>query len=339
MESIENMNLELNEDLLHQNHSVLVTGATGFVGQALIEYLLKMGVYKIYAAVRVNTGAFSSSVHVIENFDITKPECCLGILEDIDCVIHCAGRVHVMTELSSNPLEEFKKVNLFGTLNLAEAAAKAGVKRFIFLSSIGVNGAQTFGKPYTADDIPMPHSDYAQSKYLAEQALQNLLTSVDMEVVIIRPPLVYGPAAKGNFNRMCAWVNKAWPLPFGAIKNKRSFVSVDNLVDLIEICMTHPKAANQIFLVSDGNDLSTPELLKKVSHAIDKPLRLVTVPIFLLKCFAKLVKRQVDFDRLCGSLQLDISKTCDYLDWQPKVQMLETLKRMQSNSQNRLLIQ
>jgi UDP-glucose 4-epimerase len=243
-----------------------------------------------------------------------------------DVVIHCAGRAHVMHEHAADPLVEFRAVNLHGTLNLARQAAAAGVKRFIFLSSIKVNGEQTpQGKPYREDDTAAPLDPYGISKKEAEQGLLALAASTGMEVVIIRPVLVYGPGVKANFLSMMRWLQRGVPLPLGAIHNQRSLVALDNLVDLICVCMTHPAAANQVFLVSDGEDLSTTELLRRMARALNRPARLLPVPGFLLQSGAALLGRRALAQRLCGSLQVNIDKTRQLLGWAPPVSVDEAL--------------
>ena len=233
-----------------------------------------------------------------------------------------------MNDLSAGTLAEFRKVNVEGTLNLARQAAEAGVKRFVFISSIKVNGEGTeFGKPYTADDAPAPVDPYGISKLEAEQGLLGLASETGMEITIIRPVLVYGPGVKGNFASMINLVEKGIPLPLGAIHNQRSLVGIDNLVDLIIRCIDHPAAANQVFLAADGEDLSTTELLRIVAKAIERPSRLIPVPAPVLQFGATLLGRKAMAQRLLGSLQVDILKTRELLDWTPPVSVDEGLKR------------
>ena len=233
-------------------------------------------------------------------------------------VIHLAARVHVMSYASKSPLEEYRKVNVRGTLNMAQRAASAGVKRFIYLSSIKVNGEETApGMPFTAEDNPAPIDYYAISKYEAETGLRKLAHETGMDVVIIRPPLVYGPGVKANFLRMMQLLRRGMPLPFGAINNVRSLVALENLVDFIILCIEHPAAANQIFLVSDGEDLSTTELLRRLAKALGIPARLLPLPTIVLKIGAMLIRKSSIARRLCGSLQVDISKSRELLGWSP----------------------
>jgi len=233
-----------------------------------------------------------------------------------------------MSDTSSDPLTEFRKVNVEGTLSLARQAAAAGVRRFIFISSIKVNGEGTvLGAPYHADAQPLPADPYGISKMEAEQGLRALAADTGMEVVIIRPTLVYGPGVKANFLNLMRWLHKGVPLPFGAIHNLRSLVALDNLVDLIVTCIDHPAAANQTFLVSDGEDLSTTELLRRMGTALGKPARLFPVPSRLIEVGAAMLGKQALAQRLCGSLQVDISKTRELLNWTPPVSVDEALRK------------
>ncbi len=250
-------------------------------------------------------------------------------LQGVDAVVHCAARVHVMQDDATDPLQAYREVNVKGTLNLASQAAQAGVQRFVFVSSIKVNGECTeVGMPFTADDVPAPEDPYGVSKHEAEELLRKIAIETGMEVVIIRPPLVYGPGVKANFESMMRWLARGVPLPLAAVtQNRRSLVALDNLVDLIVTCLNHPSAANQTFLVSDGEDLSTAQLLKRMSAAMGKPARLFYVPPGLLKLGATLLNKPGIYQRLCGSLQLDIAKTRQLLDWTPPLSVDEGLRR------------
>jgi len=303
---------------------VLLTGATGFVGGALLRYLSAAGTC-VVAAVR-SSGAMRSSERVFEVGDISADTQWASALECITVVVHTAARAHMSQEVSSDPLAEYRGVNVEGTLNLARQAAAAGVQRFVFISSIGVNGNINV-RPFTALDAPHPVDPYAQSKWEAEQGLWRIQQETGMEVVIIRPPLVYGPEAPGNFGSLVRWIGKGIPLPLGAIHNRRSLVGIDNLVDLIVRCIDHPAAANQVFLAGDGCDLSTTELLRLVGDAMGRPARLIPVPAGVLKLCAALFGRKAMAQRLLGSLQVDISQTCETLDWQPPFTVEEGLKR------------
>jgi nucleoside-diphosphate-sugar epimerase len=241
-------------------------------------------------------------------------------LQGIDVVVHLAARAHVMQDTAADPLAEYRKINVDGTLNLARQAQRAGVKRFIFISSIKVNGEQTpLGRPFRAEDQPSPEDAYAISKREAEDGLRELCSNAAMDFVIIRPPLVYGPGVKGNFLTLLRWLDKGLPLPLASIRNKRSLVAVDNLVDLIVTCVDHPAAANQTFLVSDSEDLSTPELLKRTAAAIGKHVYLLRAPEGLLHFVAQCFGKTATLHKLCGTLQLDIGKTREQLGWRPPV--------------------
>ncbi len=303
---------------------VLVTGANGFVGRVLCTALTQHG-YAVRGAVR--SSAASTQAPCVAVGEITEQTDWSLALTDVDVVIHLAARVHVMRDTAVDPLAEFRRVNTAGTEHLARCAAASGVKRFVFVSSIGVNGAETFQQPYTALDRASPHSPYAVSKYEAELGLQALAAETGLEVVIIRPPLVYGPSAPGNFGSLMRWLKRGVPLPLGAIHNQRSLVSLDNLVDLLVTCITHPAAANQTFLVSDGEDVSTTELLRRMGQALGRPARLVPVPASWLKLAAAMVGKPDVAQRLCGSLQVDIEKTRRLLGWTPPLSLDEGLKR------------
>ena len=248
-------------------------------------------------------------------------------LRGIDTVVHLAARVHVMNDASENPMAEFRRINVAGTLNLARQAAAAGVKRFVFISSVKVNGERTApGRPFTETDAPNPQDAYGQSKHEAEQGLRLMAEDTGMEVVIIRPPLVYGPGVKANFAALMRAVQRGWPLPLGAVHNQRSLVALDNLVDFIVTCITHPKAANQTFLVSDGQDLSTTELVRGMAKAAGVPARLLPVPVWALQAAGALLGKGDAVQRLCGNLQVDISKARQLLGWVPPVSVEEGLK-------------
>ena len=303
---------------------LLLTGATGFVGGAVYRRLLKEGVDARVAGRRSIQGA--SSFVQVTGLD-SKADWSSAV-EGIDVVIHSAARVHVMSDKAADPLTEFRKVNVQGTLALARQAVEAGVKRFIFVSTIKVNGEGTeLNSPYTADDVPAPVDPYGISKLEAEQGLLAFTAETGMEVTIIRPVLVYGPGVKANFRSMMSWLNKRVPLPLGAICNKRSMVALDNLVDLIVTCIDHPAAANQVFLVSDGEDLSTTELLRRTAQALGKSALLLPVPPFLLSAVAGLLGKPGIAQRLCGCLQVDIGKTKTLLNWAPPVSVDEALSK------------
>ncbi len=308
--------------------TVLITGVTGFVGSALAKCLYKDG-YALKCVVRnFQQNSDCKSWDNIIVGDIHGSIDWSGALADVDTVIHLAARVHIMGDDSSESLADFRKVNVDATLNLAQQAASHGIKRFIYLSSIKVNGEGTkLGQVYTPDDIPSPSGAYSVSKYEAENGLLELCQETNLEIVIIRPVLVYGPGAKANFLNMMRWLNKGIPLPFGAIRNRRSLVALDNLVDLIVTCINHPAAVNQIFLVSDDEDLSTTHLLYRMGEALGEPARLVPMPAGILKASATLLGKHDIAQRLLGSLQVDISKTKEMLGWSPLVSVDKALKK------------
>ncbi|CDZ78817.1 GDP-6-deoxy-D-mannose reductase [Legionella massiliensis] len=306
------------------NKRILLTGATGFVGQQLVKTLIEQNEFSLRIAIRAKSEFPSDGkISVFKAMELSATTNWQDALAGCDVVIHTAARAHIMEDRAKDPLREFRKVNTEGTLNLARQAASSGVKRFIFISSIKVNGESTSAnQPFSADDLPNPTDPYAISKYEAEQGLQLIATKTGMDVVIIRPPLVYGPGVKGNFQRMLSGLKKKRPLPLGAIRNQRSFVSVDNLNSLIITCINHPRATNQVFLVSDDQDLSTTELLKQLSTALNRPVYLLPIPQIFLRWAAISLGKKAVFDRLCGSLQLNIDKTKEMLDWKP-VQTVE----------------
>lgn len=310
--------------------TVLLTGASGFVGSAVRRSLRQEGV-----TVRPVFRHETSFRQLDAGIDATVLQASFDgdtdwrtAVAEIDTVVHCAARVHVMHDTVAEPLTEFRKINTCGTINLARQAAAAGVQRFVFISSVKVNGEITPpGHPFTTGQTPAPADPYGISKWEAEQQLRTLSAETAMEVVIIRPALVYGPGVKANFLNMMKWLYKGVPLPLGALHNKRSLVALDNLVDLIVTCIDHPGAANQTFLVSDGEDLSTTELLQRMSQALGKQPRLLPVPAWMLETAAKVVGRQSTAQRLCGSLQVDISHTRERLGWTPPVSVNAALQK------------
>ncbi|MDH1630663.1 UDP-glucose 4-epimerase family protein [Pseudomonas mosselii] len=306
---------------------LLITGATGFVGSALMRRLRREGKAPLRALVRRIPEGERPGIEYCLIDDLYTISSEQAMFAGVDTVIHLASRVHVMNETSQDPLAAFRKVNVEGTLNVARAAARAGVKRFIFVSSVKVNGETTDGRrPFTADEQPAAQDPYGISKHEAEEALRQLARDTSLEVVIVRPPLVYGPGVKANFRSMLGWLGKGVPLPFGAIHNARSLVALDNLVDLLVTCIDHPAAANQTFLVSDGQDLSTTQLLAGLGVALGKPARLLPVPAAWLRGAAILVGKGALAQRLCGSLQVDIGKTRELLGWAPPVSVEQAFK-------------
>lgn len=305
---------------------VLLTGATGFVGRRLSHQLDRLDRVSLVCAVRRTGSAVCGNEFVVGGLNASTDWA--ASLRGQDVVIHAAARAHVMRDETEDPLVEYRKVNVDGTLNLARQAAEAGIRRFIFVSSIKVNGEQTSeGRPFTEESPPAPGDAYGISKMEAEQALQALAEETGMEVVIIRPPLVYGAGVKGNFAAMIKLLQKGIPLPFGAIHNKRSLVALDNLVDLIITCMDHSKAGNQVFPAGDGDDLSTTELLREIGKAMGKPVRLIPVPAGVLMFGAALLGKKAVAQRVLGSLQVDISKARNLLGWEPPLSVEEGLRR------------
>ena len=304
---------------VNQTGLTLITGATGFVGSGVIARLAAEGVETL-ACVRRDFVSMPKGVHILPVAELTANTNWRDVLAGVKSLIHLAARVHVMHDPEADPLKAFRAVNVEGTLNLARQAAAAGVKRFVFVSSVKVNGESTqVGGAFTEADEPNPQDAYGQSKYEGEQGLRQLSSETGMEVVIIRPPLVYGPGVKANFAALMRAVQRGWPLPLGAVHNQRSFVALDNLVDLIVTCTTHPQAANQTFLVSDGQDLSTTELVRGMAQAAGVPARLLPVPVWALQAGASLLGKGDAVQRLCGNLQVDISKARSLLGWVPLV--------------------
>mgnify|MGYP005750086179 CR=1 FL=1 len=327
---------------------VFLTGVTGFVGSALLTRYVEDGA-DVSVLVRNDSQSLLASVKAVENDLVGLAETSFGYvqgdnfksdegpsaelrmtLQNIDVVVHAAARAHIMRDDVVDPLAEYRKINRDATIGLARLAADSGVKRFVFLSSIGVNGNKNI-RPFTERDAVSPHDPYSISKYEAEQNLLKIATETGMEVVIVRPPLVYGQGAPGNFASLLKWVKKGIPLPLGAVHNKRSLVALENLVDFIALCTDlerSPKAANEVFLISDGEDVSTTGLLRKVAEACGVKSRLLPIPVGLMRLAAKALGKGAVADRLFGNLQVDSSKARDLLGWKPVVTMDEALERM-----------
>jgi nucleoside-diphosphate-sugar epimerase len=307
---------------------ILLTGATGFIGKKLIQELSNKN-FELSAILRHKTDYLPGAIKQFVIGDFTKHADYSNALTDIDCVIHLAGKAHVIDKGKASVLGEFRLINADLSLNIAKQAAASGVNRFVFLSSIGVNGNQNI-KPFLESDAPNPQEPYAISKYEAEQGLFKLANKTDMEVVIIRPPLVYGVNAPGNFGRLMSWASKKYlmPLPLGLASNSRSLVAIDNLVDFLITCVTHKNAANEVFLISDREDLSTTQLLRKIAKAFDKRVFLLPVPVGLMIFVAGLLDRRADAIRLFSSLRVDSSKAKELLDWNPKITTDEQLLKI-----------
>ena len=306
---------------------VLITGATGFIGGAVVARALHDPTLEVWGSEQSVVAHGKVSVDPTFSRDLAPDTDWAEAVSGVEAVVHTAARVHVMNDVARDPIVEYRRINVEGTLSLARQAVDAGVRRFIFISSIKVNGEHTLpDRPFTADDVPKPADPYGESKYEAEAGLRRLSKESGLELVIIRPVVVYGPGVKANFLSMLRWVHRGVPLPLGAIHNKRSLLALDNLVDLIMTCLRHPSAANQTFLVSDDDDLSTTTLLRRVARSLDRPARLIPVPPSVLGGVARVLGKADLAQRLCGSLQVDIAKTRELLDWAPPVTVDEGLK-------------
>ena len=306
--------------------AVLVTGATGLVGRAVTERLLLD-----QRAVRIAVRTLDAALHmaeVVQVGDIGPETDWTSALDNVDCVVHCAARAHVFRDASPDPLAAYREVNVQGTRRLAEQASECGVRRVVLVSSVKVNGERTQpGSPFMFSDPVAPEDAYGRSKWEAEQALNDVGARTGLEVVVVRPPLVYGPRAKGNFSRLLELVKRGLPLPLAAVNNRRSMVALDNLVDLLIRCIDHPAAIGQTFMVSDGEDLSTPDLIRRQGRAMGRPVRLIPVPVSFLRIAGHLTGKSKELERLIGSLQVDISHTRNMLDWTPPVSVDEGLRR------------
>jgi nucleoside-diphosphate-sugar epimerase len=302
---------------------VLVTGANGFVGGHLQRTLAALGI-EYRAAVR-SAATPGDSEHCVVG-DIGRPDTnWRAALDGIDVVVHLAGRAHILQETAKDPRSEFMRVNADGTAILATAAAAAGVQRLLYVSSVGVLGNASGDSPFTAASTPRPHNAYTESKLAGEVAARS--AGAHLEVVVLRAPLVYGSGVRANFYRLLEWVDKERPLPLGAVVNRRSFLSVWNLCDVLQVALTHPAAAGRTWLVSDGEDLSTPDLIRRIASAMHRRARLLPVPVGALNALGRLTGRQAQLIQLCGSLALDITQTCNELSWRPPVSVDQALAR------------
>lgn len=310
---------------------ILLTGATGFVGKAAFN-VLNSEYNELTLLLRKNNAGSPKGAQIIVA-DLNKTsQLAYTDLIGLDVVVHLAARAHIMKDEVVDRLSEYREVNSEATLNLARLAVKAGIKRFVFISSIKVNGESTLPNQVFQPELSFtPDDPYGLSKFQAEQGLLDIARETGMEVVIIRPPLVYGPSVKGNFASMVSWVKKGIPLPFGSVHNQRSLVALDNLVNFINLCADRersPKAANQVFLISDGEDVSTTSLLRKVAKAYGVKVHLLPIPVSLMVFFARLFGKGAVADRLFGNLQVDSSKATDLLGWKPVITMDEQLSKM-----------
>jgi nucleoside-diphosphate-sugar epimerase len=310
---------------------LLITGASGFIGRRLAALAAARGL-PTRLATRTPDSMSAAGSDVVQTPALDGDADWMRVLQGIDAVAHCAARVHVLRERSVDPRSEYRRVNVDSTLRLARCAAIAGVRRFIFLSSIGVNGSETFGRPFRMEDPASPDTHYAWSKYEAEEGLRRLSHETGLEVVVLRPPLVYGYGAKGNWETLVRWVGSGVPLPLGAIHNKRSLMGVDNLVDLMLLCAHHPAAANRTFLVSDGEEISTTELVKAMAGALGRRLRLIPVPAAWLRFAARLSGRTDAVRKILGSLEIDSSASRRELGWSPPFTVAGGLRRFAADS-------
>ena len=299
---------------------VLVTGSNGFVGGHLCAMLEQSGISFVRAVRNPSDGAVAVG-------SICGETDWSDALQGVDVVVHAAGRVHMLKDTSSDSMAEFRKVNVDGTLNLARQSAAAGVSRFVFISSIAVHGLTSGDRPFSSTDIPNPHDAYGRSKHEAEQGLKDICAETRLECVVIRPPLVYGPGVGANFLRLKKLARSGIPLPLGLVHNLRSPVFVGNLCDLIQACLTHPAAAGETFLVSDDHDISTPDLIRMLAAKMDRPVRLLPVPVCCLHLAGRLLGRSGEIARLCGSLQLDVSHVKETLGWKPPFTIEEGIEK------------
>ncbi len=304
---------------------VLVTGANGYVGRHLVPFLYSSGAAVTISSRRQPQNCATAWLSMNAQDSSQAME---KVTQDQDCIVHLAGRAHIMNDQSSDPLAEFRKINKDFPCRLARCAAKSGLKRFIYISSIKVNGEETQGQAFTSQALPHPVDPYGVSKWEAEQALTQVSRETGLELVIVRPPLIYGPGAKGNLASLSKVLAKGIPLPLGAIKNRRDMVSIYNLNDLIYRCITSPAAAGKTYLASDGQAISTPELLKYYASLSDKKARLIPLPVFMLKMAAALLGKSDMIQRLSGDLEVDISFTKQSLDWQPPLTVAQSFEQI-----------
>lgn len=297
------------------DNRILVTGATGFVGRSLCKFLKSSG-YQVQPTARRQPSNQSEFNYFLSG-NITETTDWTDILSSVDVVIHLAARAHIVNDSSKNPLAKYRLSNTLPTIKLARDAIEAGVRRFIFVSTIGVNGSETFGDPYRACDIAAPHSPYAKSKYEAELRLKSLFQETSSELVILRPPLIYGMDAPGNLASIMGLVKNRRPIPLSRIFNKRSFISIDNFISLLEVCISHPNAADRTLLISDGVDLSTSDFVKLIGALVDKKPLLFWLPPRLTRFCLETIGKKMMAKSLYGDLQVHSQDTFDLLDWTP----------------------
>ena len=309
-------------------NKLLITGATGFIGQALIKKL-KLEKYSLNISTRNYIQSTTENLKIFNLGSLENKIDWADALYEVDCVIHCAGRAHIINDNKKKSIDIFRKVNVDGTINLAKQASISGIRRFIFLSSIKVNGERTIGNlSFKYNDISNANDSYSISKWEAEQQLWELSKKTGLEVVIIRVPLVYGPGVKGNLERLIKLINFGIPLPFSLIKNERSLIGIDNLIDLIIRCIEHKNASGKTLLVSDDETFSTPDLLKIIANSMGRSVRLFPFPIILLKILGFILGRSNEVNRLVGSLKVDIEYTKNILNWKPPVSVQKGIQRM-----------
>ncbi len=295
---------------------ILVTGANGFVGRQLCRTLSQKG-FLVKAAIRQTAIAPAEAMHYVPVGDIGPDTDWTEALRGVDLVVHLAGRAHMRRDRASDSMAEYERTNTLGTMRLAQMAAAAHVKRLLFLSSVKVNGEETHDQPFVETDRPAPRDFYAVSKWRAEEGLLHLHQQGKLSVVIIRPPLVYGPGVRANFLQLIRLVDFGLPLPLGTIKNKRSLVGLRNLIDFIMICLHNPSAAGEIFLVSDAEDLSTPDLVQRIGGFLGRPTYLIPVPYQFMSIMARIMGKNDAFHKLCHSLQVNVEKSRNVLHWNP----------------------
>lgn len=306
---------------------ILITGAAGFVGSALIKRLLREDL-RLTAALLAGEpdSHLPSGIERATVEPLSETSDYSAAMENVDIVIHLAARVHIMNDTAANPLQEFRTVNLHGTERLAQQAVRAGVKRLVYVSTVKVMGEES-DTAYKEDSPLAPRDPYGISKAEAESALQRIADETGLEVVIVRPPLVYGPGVKANFRQLMSAVSRGVPLPFASIRNKRSLVYIENLGDALACCATHPNAAGKTYLISDGVDLSTPELIRRIAAAFGRSARLFPFPCWLMRLAGKITGKTATVDRLIGSLQVDSSRIKKELGWVPPYTMEEGLAK------------
>jgi UDP-glucose 4-epimerase len=302
---------------------VLVTGATGFVGRTLCETLSKSG-YLVRASLHLDRSTPDWISEKVLVGDIGAATDWREALQGVSLVVHLAARAHILRDSAA---ASYVETNAEGTRRLADESARAGVKRFLYLSSVKVNGEATVDGAYTSSDEPHPLDDYGKSKWSAEMHVRRIAVSSAMDAVIVRPPLVYGPGVRANFLRLMRMVDSGWPLPLGAIDNRRSLISVWNLCDFLKRALEHPIASNRTWMVSDGEDLSTPDIIRRLGRAMGKRVRLIPVPVSVLKLIGAATGKKAELDRLCGSLVVDMAQSCRDLEWRPTLSVDEGLAR------------